>query len=695
MVNKTMSNLQKVTRVSNLKEATTISNGDVLLVETATETLKVTKENLLKEINQQLNTKSDLSHTHNEYVTESSLNNKGLATETFVTNKITQEIEKTNAQLSKAIIYGEQPPLNPIDGMMWLQSDQHLFKKYSNGQWVIVNPPHRIDVSYFGAKGDGTTDDTEAINDACYMAKYLNINNVYLPNNTYLCNREILNSDGISFVGEGYIKPISRNNFADKTRKKYTQIRQINHFNRETILKAKSLANKFNNTNTPIKIAVWGDSISTTTSSNLHNLKYGAKSIEVCQFTSPDSIINGDSYVSHLISQLLTSFPKNTFSFKNFSIPGLGINDWGKDKMFDGVTKRWIDHIKDYEPDIVIIAFGMNTDNIVAQKYYKTMLDVIDELEQLLTPPLIALLTTPTPANNMDDTIGWDAFGGIEQQNFRYVAASACRAIAKEKGCYLIDVNRLSSIKRYGFDSASEFVSFNKIENLEVGGGSYNQKFLFNNNAIVGLTEYMNDYVVKFKLDLPKWIDKDNYIEIEYDMDTDGGFSKLIRVFVDGINDNFGLSSNNLTNALSFGKFFDNTSFQNSGMTQNSSMVNISDGGTHEFVFEKRGNRSSLFIDNTLVIDDFTPYSKFGYIKIRNALGVDVWCHGLNLFRNINHSYFEVLTEEEMYGEYVRKDYTTREITGGNGANHPSSLGVASVYYPCISEFVNWLSLNI
>lgn len=101
MVNKTMSNLQKVTRVSNLKEATTISNSDVLLVETATETLKVTKENLLKEIDQQLNTKSDLNHTHSEYMTESSLNNKGLATETFVTNKITQEIEKTNAQLSK------------------------------------------------------------------------------------------------------------------------------------------------------------------------------------------------------------------------------------------------------------------------------------------------------------------------------------------------------------------------------------------------------------------------------------------------------------------------------------------------------------------------------------------------------------------------------------------------------------------
>ena len=76
--------------VSNLNELTTVSNSDVLLVETATETLKVTKENLLKEVNEQLNTKSNVNHTHDEYVTESELNAKGLATETFVTNKIAE-----------------------------------------------------------------------------------------------------------------------------------------------------------------------------------------------------------------------------------------------------------------------------------------------------------------------------------------------------------------------------------------------------------------------------------------------------------------------------------------------------------------------------------------------------------------------------------------------------------------------------
>ena len=76
--------------VSNLNELTTVSNSDVLLMETPTETLKVTKGNLLKEVNEQLNAKSNASHTHDEYVTENELNSKGLATETFVTNKIAE-----------------------------------------------------------------------------------------------------------------------------------------------------------------------------------------------------------------------------------------------------------------------------------------------------------------------------------------------------------------------------------------------------------------------------------------------------------------------------------------------------------------------------------------------------------------------------------------------------------------------------
>lgn len=67
--------------ISDLRELSTVSDSNVLVVETNAETFKVTKENLLKEVNTQLNTKSNVNHTHDEYVTESELNNKGYLTE--------------------------------------------------------------------------------------------------------------------------------------------------------------------------------------------------------------------------------------------------------------------------------------------------------------------------------------------------------------------------------------------------------------------------------------------------------------------------------------------------------------------------------------------------------------------------------------------------------------------------------------
>ena len=76
--------------ISDLRELSTVSDNNVLVVETNTETFKVTKENLLKEVNEELNTKSNINHTHDEYVTESELNAKGLATETFVESEISK-----------------------------------------------------------------------------------------------------------------------------------------------------------------------------------------------------------------------------------------------------------------------------------------------------------------------------------------------------------------------------------------------------------------------------------------------------------------------------------------------------------------------------------------------------------------------------------------------------------------------------
>ena len=110
--------------ISDLNELTTVSNSDVLLVETNTETFKVTKENLLKEVNTQLNTKSNVNHTHDEYITESELNAKGLATEAFVTQEIgkgvpVEVVERvTKEEIDRQVANGTMANLTIADGSL-------------------------------------------------------------------------------------------------------------------------------------------------------------------------------------------------------------------------------------------------------------------------------------------------------------------------------------------------------------------------------------------------------------------------------------------------------------------------------------------------------------------------------------------------------------------------------------------------
>lgn len=142
--------------VSNLNELTTVSNSDILLVETATETLKVTKGNLLKEVNEQLNAKSNASHTHDEYVTENELNSKGLATETFVTNKIAEAtLEGSEVDLSG---YATKEELNlkadaTIVDSFTLRYRETNVGKYVESRATAYTYKNQFDISGFEYNG--------------------------------------------------------------------------------------------------------------------------------------------------------------------------------------------------------------------------------------------------------------------------------------------------------------------------------------------------------------------------------------------------------------------------------------------------------------------------------------------------------------------------------------------------------------
>ena len=89
--------------ISNLTEKTTINDNDVLLVEDSSSTNKVTKANLLKEVNAKIPTKVSqltndsgyLKSVPSEYITETELNDKGYLTEH---QDISGKVDKVNGK---------------------------------------------------------------------------------------------------------------------------------------------------------------------------------------------------------------------------------------------------------------------------------------------------------------------------------------------------------------------------------------------------------------------------------------------------------------------------------------------------------------------------------------------------------------------------------------------------------------------
>lgn len=89
--------------ISNLAEKTTVSDSDVLLVEDANSTNKVSKANLLKEVNAKIPTKVSqltndsgyLKSVPSEYITETELNDKGYLTEH---QDISGKVDKVNGK---------------------------------------------------------------------------------------------------------------------------------------------------------------------------------------------------------------------------------------------------------------------------------------------------------------------------------------------------------------------------------------------------------------------------------------------------------------------------------------------------------------------------------------------------------------------------------------------------------------------
>lgn len=166
---------------------------------------------------------------------------------------------------------------------------------------------------------------------------------------------------------------------------------------------------------------------------------------------NPNQSVDGSSFWNVLTSEIRSNNLKRNITFFNRAI---GAQTW---TSFNGVananlpswytspTKAWIEYIKELQPDLVVVAFGMNDrENFV----FAQMNAAITKLLSFTTAPDIILATTMVPSASSTNI---DISGSVAQ-NGRDATSGYIRGKALVNNFGFLDLNRRSRLVRDGLD---------------------------------------------------------------------------------------------------------------------------------------------------------------------------------------------------------------------------------------------------
>lgn len=200
-----------------------------------------------------------------------------------------------------------------------------------------------------------------------------------------------------------------------------------------------------------LKVAVMGDSIS----------------------EGGDLVLASEAYVPKLEQALKNALPGVTVTLQNFSLGGRRINN-AIDPNFVGGTsdtdttffrswsvigKSWLNHVKDFQPNLLIIAFGMNEAWVATSDntFYTRLKSLVDSSQSWTVKPSPVYVSTILPTNN---PAYYD-----QRQDITKSVNRAGRILAKEYGLPIVDAGRLWEIVRDGVDD--QYTSAVKVANFE------------------------------------------------------------------------------------------------------------------------------------------------------------------------------------------------------------------------------------
>lgn len=199
-----------------------------------------------------------------------------------------------------------------------------------------------------------------------------------------------------------------------------------------------------------VRIAFVGDSIIEGDRDGLYNNSVVPKVMRVLKEQNPGLNISFGNF--SLAGRALANFTNQ--GYKGIAAPddgalgfyrpaGTGITgQWPGGSV---VGKSWLDHVKDFAPDIVIVLMGANDlegNGAATAGYLGSMMTY---LATWPTPPSVAL----APAALCTASHGY--------QNEIQIAANVYRGFARSRGLTVLDINRLYHLYRYGKDIENPF----------------------------------------------------------------------------------------------------------------------------------------------------------------------------------------------------------------------------------------------
>ncbi|MNC16018.1 hypothetical protein D3C75_638630 [compost metagenome] len=407
-------------------------------------------------------------------------------------------------------------------------------------------------------------------------------------------------------------------------------------------------------------------------------IKYGSNNTGTSE-VSPQSITPGDSYYLRLIDMLTAKFPEVTFNFYNRAVGGALIQNSEDSQTFNGVTKAWPVHVKDTNPDILILAFGMNT-NLENSKTFRYCMDrILNNLDTYTKKP--SLCWVSTPRNTVALNTEW---GTTDNQLSRHMAAYATRYYGRLKGGYIIDAGRASDVKRTGFDYASAIMK--EVIVSEIISGTYTAASGVYTLDAPGknliLSAQLSDFSLEFEMSVTGAVTGEGNLWIGYNYVDPYESVLLIKPNKSGVG-----------RIESFSNYMDVAHYSSSLDYADSVTWN---GGTWRTIrIEKRAENLNVYVNGVRVIRDVVAINNLpGAIRmyLSGTASAVYKIRNIKLSQGTYKQYVPTLTERDMWGLFIDGDYDTKPGNGGNGVNHPSTIGLDATYLPVLREFVDDLA---